>query len=128
VAPAQFAALLGGLPEITPQNLGLLISCVPELALPVEAGEAEAAVGYLAAQWRGALGQLNEEVDRYFRRPGGANEVLPELKAVFTKFGEYHQRGEVLLARAFAAAPPAWLGNLKPLKEIFYEMRKFGRN
>lgn len=126
---------------LTPQQL---LASLPEGTLPpIDAEEAEGAVKELALTWRTALSSLNDEVTRYTpvggqsgggagaggagAGAGGSKNAMAVLKAVFSKLAEYHQRGEALLGRAYAAAPPAWLRELVPLQNIYYEMRRFGR-
>jgi len=110
---------------LTPQQL---LGSLPEGMLPsVDAGEAEGVVKDLGLTWRSALSSLNDEVTRYASH-GGGKSAMAVLKAVFSKLAEYHQRGEALLARAFATSPtPPWFRELVPLQNIYFEMRRFGR-
>ena len=124
LAASGRAGAAGGAP-LTPQQL---LAALPEdVPPPVEAPEAEAAVQSLAQSWRAALGSLNEEVNRYCSA-AGVGKSMVVLKALFSKLAEYYQRGEILLARAFHGAPPAWLRDMVPIQNIFFEMRKYGRS
>ncbi len=117
LAPAKFA---------TPQAL---LAALPAATLPpVDASEAESVVRDLSAGWKAALAALHEEARRYLSpadEQDGRN-TLAALKALFSRFAEYHQRGAALLARAYPTAPPAWARDLVPLQAVYLEMRRFG--
>ena len=104
-----------------------LLAALPEgFKPPLDPAEAEAAVRDLGLTWKGALAAINEEVERYFGGAGGktARDVL---KACFSEVAEYHQRGVLLLGRAFPSSPPAWAREMTTIQAIYFEIRRYGR-
>ena len=116
-----------GAGALTPQTL---LAALPEGSTPpVDAIEAEAVVRDLGLNWRSSLSALHEEARKYFGNLPSDDDgrgALAVLKALFSRFAEYHQRGAALLARAYPTAPPAWARELVQLQTIYLEMRRFG--
>ena len=112
---------------MTPQNL---LAALPEGSTPpVDAIEAEAVVRDLGLNWRSSLSALHDEARKYFGNLPSDDDgrgALAVLKALFSRFAEYHQRGAALLARAYPTAPPSWARELVQLQTIYLEMRRFG--